>query len=260
MLRGRWKLRSRIAPAACAGHATSADRIGDGSLYGLTALAAIAASSSSFAIIWRVADGAWPAIRVTTSRSSGTTSGTRSRASSARATSSSGRSSPRSGRCCSRRRSRSRSASSSASSRRRRSAVPIGTLVDMLAAVPSVVIGLWGIFVLAPFDAQHVQPFLSSLLGWIPIFAHGQDTVESTRLHRDHRADDHDRSRSPRRSAASSSSACRPSSRKGRSALGATRWEMVKTVRRAVRFAAASSPRSCSGSDARSARRSPSPR
>ena len=28
---------------------------------------------------------------------------------------------------------------------------PIGTLVEMLAAVPSVVIGLWGIFVLAPF-------------------------------------------------------------------------------------------------------------
>ena len=57
---------------------------------------------------------------------------------------------------------------------------PIGALIEMLAAVPSVVIGLWGIFVLAPFDAQHVQPFLSSFLGWIPIFAHGQDKVEST--------------------------------------------------------------------------------
>src|SRR3954471_22887588 len=57
---------------------------------------------------------------------------------------------------------------------------PVGTLVEMLAAVPSVVVGLWGIFVLAPFDAQHVQPFLSSFLGWIPIFSHGQDKVEST--------------------------------------------------------------------------------
>jgi phosphate transport system permease protein len=57
---------------------------------------------------------------------------------------------------------------------------PIGTLVDMLAAVPSVVVGLWGIFVLAPFDAQHVQPFLGKTLGWIPLFAHGQDKVEST--------------------------------------------------------------------------------
>jgi phosphate transport system permease protein len=57
---------------------------------------------------------------------------------------------------------------------------PIGTLVEMLAAVPSVVVGLWGIYVLAPFSAHHVQPFLSSFLGWIPIFAHGGDEVEST--------------------------------------------------------------------------------
>ena len=33
---------------------------------------------------------------------------------------------------------------------------PVGTLIEMLAAVPSVVIGLWGIYVLAPFNAQHV--------------------------------------------------------------------------------------------------------
>jgi phosphate transport system permease protein len=57
---------------------------------------------------------------------------------------------------------------------------PIGTLVEMLAAVPSVVVGLWGIYVLAPFSAHHLQPFLSSFLGWIPIFAHGGDEVEST--------------------------------------------------------------------------------
>jgi phosphate transport system permease protein len=57
---------------------------------------------------------------------------------------------------------------------------PVGTLIEMLAAVPSVVVGLWGIYVLAPFSAQHLQPFLGSVLGWIPIFAHGQDKVEST--------------------------------------------------------------------------------
>ena len=51
---------------------------------------------------------------------------------------------------------------------------PIGTLIDMLAAVPSVVVGLWGIYVLAPFDAQHVQPLLGRLFGWIPIFAGGR--------------------------------------------------------------------------------------
>jgi phosphate transport system permease protein len=57
---------------------------------------------------------------------------------------------------------------------------PVGTLVEMLAAVPSVVVGLWGIFVLAPFNAQHVQPFIGSFLGWIPLFSNGQDKVEST--------------------------------------------------------------------------------
>ncbi len=57
---------------------------------------------------------------------------------------------------------------------------PVGTLIDMLAAVPSVVVGLWGIYVLAPFDARHVQPLLGSVLARIPVFAHGGDHVEST--------------------------------------------------------------------------------
>ena len=61
-----------------------------------------------------------------------------------------------------------------------RSAAPIGTLIEMLAAVPSVVIGLWGIFVLAPFIAQHVEPFLSRYFGWIPIFSGTAQQVEST--------------------------------------------------------------------------------
>lgn len=47
---------------------------------------------------------------------------------------------------------------------------PIGTLIDMLAAIPSVVIGLWGIFVLAPIMAHNVEPFLHRWLGFIPIF------------------------------------------------------------------------------------------
>ena len=52
----------------------------------------------------------------------------------------------------------------------RRIAAGLGYIVDLLAAVPSVVFGLWGITVLAPF----VQPFyklLSQYLGWIPLFA-----------------------------------------------------------------------------------------
>ena len=40
----------------------------------------------------------------------------------------------------------------------------------MLAAVPSVVIGLWGIFVLGPFMRATIEPFLQSFLGWTPFF------------------------------------------------------------------------------------------
>ena len=41
----------------------------------------------------------------------------------------------------------------------------------MLAAIPSVVVGLWGIFVLAPFSAQHLRPWLARCFGWTPIFS-----------------------------------------------------------------------------------------
>jgi phosphate transport system permease protein len=46
----------------------------------------------------------------------------------------------------------------------------IATLVELLAAIPSVVIGLWGIFVLGPFVQDHLGPFLSRWLGWLPFF------------------------------------------------------------------------------------------
>jgi phosphate transport system permease protein len=46
----------------------------------------------------------------------------------------------------------------------------IGTLVELLAAIPSVVIGLWGIYVLGPFLRDHIDPFLHSALGWTPFF------------------------------------------------------------------------------------------
>src|SRR5262245_4967543 len=47
----------------------------------------------------------------------------------------------------------------------------VGSLVEMLAAVPSVVLGLWGIFVLGPFVRDHLDPWLSSWFGWIPLFS-----------------------------------------------------------------------------------------
>jgi phosphate transport system permease protein len=46
----------------------------------------------------------------------------------------------------------------------------IGPLVELLAAIPSVVLGLWGILVLGPFVQQTLGPFLESTLGWTPFF------------------------------------------------------------------------------------------
>src|SRR5579871_2087165 len=46
---------------------------------------------------------------------------------------------------------------------------PLATLVELLAAIPSVVYGLWGIFVLAPFLRNTVEPFLHNTLGAVPV-------------------------------------------------------------------------------------------
>jgi phosphate transport system permease protein len=47
---------------------------------------------------------------------------------------------------------------------------PVGTLVELLAAIPSVVYGLWGIFVLIPLLRAYVVPPLQAVLGWTPFF------------------------------------------------------------------------------------------
>src|SRR6266487_4765488 len=52
----------------------------------------------------------------------------------------------------------------------------IGSLVELLAAIPSVVLGLWGILVLGPFLAHHVEPWLHRDLGFIPLFGDPQQT------------------------------------------------------------------------------------
>jgi phosphate transport system permease protein len=46
----------------------------------------------------------------------------------------------------------------------------IGPLVEMLAAIPSVILGFWGIVVLGPFLQKHLEPFLHSTLGFLPLF------------------------------------------------------------------------------------------
>jgi phosphate transport system permease protein len=205
------------------------DRIGDGFLYGLTALASILGLLVILLIVWRVADGAWPAIKLYKLsflwRSEWNAPldrfGAKELVVGTIVTSFGAMllAAPLS------------IAIGLFLSELAPPAVrtPIGALVDMLAAVPSVVVGLWGIYVLAPFDAQHVQPFLGSFLGWIPIFAHGGDRSESTVF-----------------TAIVvltimtipiTSSICRelflgvPSElEEGSLGLGATRWEMVRTV------------------------------
>jgi phosphate transport system permease protein len=52
----------------------------------------------------------------------------------------------------------------------------VGPLVEMLAAIPSVIVGFWGVDVLSPFAARHLQPFLHSVLGFIPLFGPPQTT------------------------------------------------------------------------------------
>lgn len=48
---------------------------------------------------------------------------------------------------------------------------PVAILVELLAAIPSVILGLWGIIILGPFLQHRLEPFLHSFLSWIPLFA-----------------------------------------------------------------------------------------
>lgn len=48
---------------------------------------------------------------------------------------------------------------------------PVGFLVEMLAAIPSVIYGLWALFVLVPVVRSHVEPFLAETFGFLPIFS-----------------------------------------------------------------------------------------
>ena len=47
---------------------------------------------------------------------------------------------------------------------------PVAFIIELLAAIPSVVYGLWGIFVLIPILRQTVFPFLQGILGFLPFF------------------------------------------------------------------------------------------
>jgi len=47
---------------------------------------------------------------------------------------------------------------------------PLATMIELLAAIPSIIYGIWGLFVFAPFVQQYIQPALIGSLGQIPGF------------------------------------------------------------------------------------------
>jgi phosphate transport system permease protein len=113
----------------------------------------------------------------------------------------------------------------------RRSRTPISTLIELLAGIPSVILGLWGIIVLGPVMQNHLQPALHKILGWIPVVGNlfGSEyslvsmfsaivilTIMTVPIV----------SSLTREIFATAP----PTVKEGALALGATRWEMIKTV------------------------------
>jgi phosphate transport system permease protein len=47
---------------------------------------------------------------------------------------------------------------------------PLATMIELLAAIPSIIYGIWGLFVFAPFVQEYIQPNLIDSLGQIPGF------------------------------------------------------------------------------------------
>ncbi len=48
---------------------------------------------------------------------------------------------------------------------------PIGIAIELLAGVPSIIYGIWGLFIFAPFMQEHVQPALISAFGDVPVLS-----------------------------------------------------------------------------------------
>lgn len=103
----------------------------------------------------------------------------------------------------------------------------VGFIVEILAAIPSIVYGIWGFFVLAPFLRDWVVPPIQATLGWTPIFAgnFALSTVFTASIVL---------SVMILPTVASISrdvlNAVPNTQREGMLALGATRWEMFKTA------------------------------
>ncbi len=104
---------------------------------------------------------------------------------------------------------------------------PIATVIELLAAIPSVVYGLWGVFVLIPVLKATVFPFLRDTLGVLPIFTgaiYGPSVLAASLILTIMIM--------PFIMSVSRSVllAVPPSQREAALAMGATRWEAVRTV------------------------------
>jgi len=104
----------------------------------------------------------------------------------------------------------------------------IGPLVELLAAIPSVILGFWGLLVVAPFAQEHLEPTLHDHLGFLPIFGAPQTTglsiftaslVLTIMVIPIIASISRDLFRS-----------VPPELQDGASALGATRWEVVRGI------------------------------
>lgn len=48
---------------------------------------------------------------------------------------------------------------------------PVGTAIELLAAIPSIVYGMWGLFVIVPIMANSIEPWLLKHFGFLPVFS-----------------------------------------------------------------------------------------
>ncbi len=46
---------------------------------------------------------------------------------------------------------------------------PVSTAIELLAAIPSIIYGMWGLFIFAPFFSEHIQPWMTDTLGQLPV-------------------------------------------------------------------------------------------
>ncbi|MBW4964695.1 phosphate ABC transporter permease subunit PstC, partial [Sulfitobacter sp. CW3] len=46
---------------------------------------------------------------------------------------------------------------------------PVASAIELLAGIPSIIYGMWGLFVFGPFMAEHLSPLINDYLGALPL-------------------------------------------------------------------------------------------